>query len=241
MKKINFTEDAFGHALWDAYNGKFTFEIMERNDGWIAAQPAYYYFLDFENWWPHQQKAIKHVKGKVLDIGCGPAMHAVYLQSQRLDVLGIDVSRLAIKIAKMRGLQKAKVLSIDDVGRLRTKFDTILLLGNNWGLMRNLTRARKALDDLYKITSDEALIIAESYSSKQSPHHLKYQRENFKNGRLPGQERVRIRYNLYCSQWFDFLFSTTEEIELILKGTGWSVRKYFQSGQSKFIAIIYKG
>jgi 2-polyprenyl-3-methyl-5-hydroxy-6-metoxy-1,4-benzoquinol methylase len=55
------------------------------------------------------------VKGRVLDIGCGAGRHSLYLQNQGFQVLGIDNSPLAVKVAKLRGLKRVKVMSIEDI------------------------------------------------------------------------------------------------------------------------------
>jgi methylase of polypeptide subunit release factors len=241
-KNMKAIKDATGQAIWAAFNGKYGFEVVERDDGFIVGGTTAQYFSEFKDWLSHEKKAIKYVKGKVLDIGCGAGKHAIYLQNKGFDVTAIDISPLAIKICKKRGLKKAKILSIDKVSSLKTKFDTVLLLGNNWGLLQNFKKARKILKDLFKITSDNAVIIAESSdpTKKQEVEEIQYQKQNLKKGRMPGQRRIRIRFRNYCSDWFDYLGVSKTEMEEILKNTGWTVKKYFDSERSSFIAIIEK-
>ena len=231
---MNAIKDATGQAIWAAFNGKYGFEVVERDDGFVVGGTTAQYFSKFKEWLPHEKRAIKYAKGKVLDIGCGAGRHAIYLQNKGLDVTAIDVSPLAIKVCKKRGLKKAKVMSIDEVSKLKTKFDTILLLGNNWGLLQNFRKARKILFDLSKITSDRAIIIAESSDpTKQlEPEQIEYQKQNLKKGRMLGQRRIRIRFRNYCSDWFDYLGVSKTEMEKILKNTGWGVKRYFDSERS---------
>jgi 2-polyprenyl-3-methyl-5-hydroxy-6-metoxy-1,4-benzoquinol methylase len=73
---------------------------------------------------------MRFVKGRVLDIGCGAGRVALYLQKKGFDVSGIDVSPLAVKVCKLRGLKKARVLSISNIGAKLGKFDTLLMFGN---------------------------------------------------------------------------------------------------------------
>lgn len=239
---MNAIKDATGQAIWAAFNGKYSFEVVERDDGFVVGGTTAQYFLEFKDWLPHEKKAIKHVKGKVLDIGCGAGKHAIYLQNKGFDVTAIDISPLAIKVCRKRGLKKAKVLSIDDVTKLKTKFDMVLLLGNNWGLLQNFKKAKKILADLSKITSDKAIIIAESSdpTKKLEPEEIRYQKQNLKKGRMSGQRRIRIRFRSYCSDWFDYLGVSKTEMQKILKNTKWKVKKYFDSERSSFIAIIEK-
>ena len=104
-------EDAFGQEIYDHYMGKGGFEIVERDDGYFdKTNGPDYYFLDYDHWPTHQKKGIRYAKGRVLDIGCGAGRHVLYLQDKGLDVLGIDISPLAIKVCKKRGLKKAKAM-----------------------------------------------------------------------------------------------------------------------------------
>ena len=99
-------EVAVGQEIWAYYNGKRRFEIVERDDGYIDNGPdVAMYFSSYEDWSPLDKKAIEFVKGRVLDIGCGAGSHSLYLQEKGFDFLGTDISPLAIKVCKLRGLK----------------------------------------------------------------------------------------------------------------------------------------
>jgi len=57
---------------------------------------------------------------------------------------------------------------------------------------------------------------------------------------MTGQVRIRIRFRKYISKWFNYLLVSKEEMEKILDGTGWKIREYIDSNNSKSIAIIEK-
>ena len=236
-------EDAFGRMLWAYYNGQRVFEIDERDDGYIEASTSpKMYFSDYEDWPHHEKKAIEYVKGRVLDIGCGAGRHSLYLQKKGLDVLGIDNSPLAIKVCKLRGLKKAKIMSIEDIDFKPKSFDTIIMMGNNFGLFGSFQKARSLLKRFHKITSDDGLIVAETRDpyKTDNPAHLEYHELNRKRGRMGGQVRIRVRFGKYATPWFDYLFVSKEEMDEILKGTGWKVKQYIDSGNALYIAIIEK-
>ena len=236
-------EDAFGRMLWAYYNGQRVFEIDERDDGYIEASTSpKLYFSDYEDWPQHEKKAMEYVKGRVLDIGCGAGRHSLYLQKKGLDVLGIDNSPLAIKVCKLRGLKKAKIMSIEDIDFKPKSFDTIIMMGNNFGLFGSFQKARSLLKRFHKITSDDGLIVAETRDpyKTDNPAHLEYHKLNRKRGRMGGQVRIRVRFEKYATPWFDYLFVSKEEMDEILKGTGWKVKQYIDSGNALYIAIIEK-
>ena len=189
-------EDAIGQELWAYYNGKESFEIIERDDGYIDARfNISYYFSGYDDWMSIEKKSMVRVKGRVLDIGCGAGRHALHLQERGFDVLGIDISPLAIEVCKLRGLKKAEVMPIDDVRFGVDSFDTILLMGNNFGLLSSFKKAQRLLKRLYKMTSGAALIIASTRDiyRTDNPAHLEYHEFNKRRGRLGGQMRIRVK------------------------------------------------
>ena len=244
LRILKSEEDAYGQEMWAYYKGREVFEIVERDDGYISASPALpkMYFSDYDDWPPHEKKAMEFVKGRVLDIGCGAGRHALYLQKRGLKVLGIDNSPLAVKICKLRGVKRVEVMSIEEINFKPNSFDTILMMGGNFGLFGGFKKARRLLKRFYKITSHDALIIAETRDpyKTNNPAHLEYHDFNRKRGRMPGQVRIRIRFEKYATRWFDYLLVSREEMKEILEGTGWKVKQFLDSGNSKYIAIIEK-
>lgn len=226
-------EDAYGHQLYDYFKGKSRgLEIVEREDGFIQANfGPQTYLSEYEGWSSHEKKAMRYVRGRVLDIGCGAGRHSLYLQKKGFKVHGVDISPLAIQVCRMRGLKNARVMSIDQLGPRLGKFDTILMLGNNFGLFRNPKRARILLRRFLKITTPGARLIAESldpYRTKD-PAHLEYHRSNKRNGRMAGQVRIRIRYKRYATPWFDYLLVARNEMRQIMSGTGWKINRFLLS------------
>ncbi len=241
-KKIDKNKDATGHAVYDAFYGKYGFEVVEREDGYVVGGNSSQYFDKYEKWSPHEKKAIKYAEGEILDIGCGAGKHSLYLQSKGFSVISIDISPLLIKVCKKRGLKKAKLLSIEKIQKLKKYFNTILLLGGNFGLLQNYNKAKNTLKLLYKVSKDKAVIIAESldpYKTKQKAN-LEYIKFNLKRNRMAGQRKIRIRYRNFASDWFDYLGVSKKEMERIVEDTGWKIKKFFDSERSSYIAIISK-
>jgi SAM-dependent methyltransferase len=237
-------EDAYGQEIWAYHQGREVFEIVERDDGYISAASVLpkMYFSEYEDWPPHEKKAMEFVKGRVLDIGCGAGRHSLYLQSKGFDVLGIDISPLAIKVCKLRGLRKAEVMSIEEINFKPNSFDTIIMMGNNFGLFGSFEKARRLLKRFRKITSKDALIIAETRDPymTDNPAHLEYHEFNKKRGRRAGQLTIRVRFEKYATPWFDYLMVSRDEMKELLKGTRWKIKEFIDSDGSQYIAIIEK-
>ena len=159
------------------HNGKSKHFIIERSDGYLDIMETKLAFQDYEDWPDYDKEAMNSVKGRVLDVGCGAGRHAIYLQNKGFDVLGIDISPLAIEVCKKRGLKNAEVMAIEEVYYRADSFDTVLMMGNNFGLFGNPEKARVLLEKFHTMTASDAVIIASSNDVYQTsdPLHLKYQ------------------------------------------------------------------
>ncbi|MCW4022532.1 MAG: class I SAM-dependent methyltransferase [archaeon] len=235
-------EDAFGQMLWNYYNGNQIFETIERDDGLKNQLNPLTYFSSYKNWQPSEQKAMDFVKGKVLDIGCGAGRHSLYLQEKGFEVVGIDVSPLAIKVCKLRGLKQAKVMPVENLDFKLNSFDTIIMMGNNFGLLGSLSKAQKVLKSFYEITSENAVIIADTRDPYKTddPNHLAYHELNKKKGRMGGQVRIRTVFQDCVSPWFDYLMVSKQEMVQVLEGTGWCIKQLINSKTSNYVAVIEK-
>lgn len=241
---MNPKQDAYGQIIWNYYQKNEGYEIVERDDGHIdVSNNPEVYFSEYNDWSEHQKKAMSFVKKNVLDIGCGAGRHSLYLQEQGFNITAIDQSPLAIEICIHRGIENALNMSISEIHKFKSKsFDTILMLGNNFGLFGNLKRAKIMLKTMDRITSPQAYIIAESNDiyKTDNPVHLEYHQLNRDRCRMAGQLRIRIRYKNYKGKWFDYLFVSPKEMQEILMNTGWKVKQFIDSETSSYIAILEK-
>lgn len=241
--RLSESQDAYGLAVWNQYHGTPAFEVIERSDGSIAlsAGPEVY-LSEFPEWPKHEQAAMEQVAGRVLDIGCNAGRHALYLQEKGHDTVGVDNSPLAVETARLRGLRHARVLSITELSSAMGRFDTILMLCNNFGLFANRARARWLLRRFRSFTAPGARIIAESVDVHQAedPADVAYRQNNRQRGRMSGQIRLRCRYKRLATPWFDYLLVSKDEMEAIVLGTGWEVRQYLDSDEPRphYIAVI---
>ena len=239
------SQDAYGHLLSDYHNGRENVEIVEREDGFIDTSRLgpLNYFAEYADWAEHQKLAMVDATGRVLDIGCGAGRHCLYLQEQGHDVLGTDISPLAIQTCKSRGLKNALISPITQLSSKMGTFDTILMMGHNFGLVGNYKRAKWLLKRFAAMTTDTAKIIAETMDPYQTtePVHLAYHQFNRDRGRMSGQLRLRIRYRQYTTPWFDYLFVSKAEIEDILDDTKWQVERYIDAANTPtYVAILSK-
>ncbi|MDA1193090.1 MAG: class I SAM-dependent methyltransferase, partial [Candidatus Poribacteria bacterium] len=170
-------DDAFGQAVYNELHGDNEYEIIERDDGFIAVSaPVAAYFAPYAEWSPSMQRAMDFVRGRALDVGCGAGRVALHLQEQGHEVVGIDVSPLAVKTCLERGVTDARVCPIENTGAHLGVFDTIVMMGNNFGLFGNRVRARKLLRRFHAMTSTDGRIVAQSLDpyNTNDPLHRAY-------------------------------------------------------------------
>lgn len=237
-------KDAFGLALMDHLNGGNSVEIIERDDGLVESMTMEdsLYFAEFDEWPRHEQKAMRFVDGRVLDVGCGAGRVALWLQDQGHDVMGIDVSALAIKVSRERGVKKARVMDLKEVHPRLGSFDSVVMLGNNLGLLGSPSEAQTRLRTLAKIVRPGGRLIGSTLDpyATDSPEHLAYHRANRAKGRWGGEVRMRVRYKTSATDWFRYSFFSEEEVARLVEPTPWAVARFIRSAQHGYAAILQR-
>jgi SAM-dependent methyltransferase len=238
------TGDAYGEMLLAALDSDDEIlEIVEREDGTIMASkfgPASY-LAPYRGWPSHQRRAFRFARGRVLDVGAGAGRVALHLQEKGHDAVAIDSSPGAIEVCRKRGVRDARVMRVEDVDDSLGVFDTVVMYGNNLGLLSSRTKARRILRRLASITSERARIIGECLDpyGTDNPAHLAYHSRNRERGRMGGQIRIRVRYQDVATAWFDYLFLSQPELLEILDGTGWRLFRLLE-GERTYVAVIEK-
>lgn len=219
------TTDSFGRAMLDWVQGASTPEIIERNDGAIeiGAGPDGY-LSRFKDWPITERHSLNYVRGRVADVGCGGGRVALYLQQRGVDVVGIDVSALTIKAARLYGVKSTWCASVDRVHERISDFDTIILFGNNLGVFGTPAHARQILTTWATLVAPGTRLLVEStnpYSGGAPIVDRAYCQMNRRKGMALGQCRLRVWYDRSPSKWFSWFFASQSDLKQILRGTGW--------------------
>lgn len=224
-------EDAYGRLLMALHEGDASDEIMERDDGLLYAGSPEEYFQPFRRWPARERKAMRFVRGRVLDVGTGAGRVALHLQERGLEVVAIDESPGAVEVARRRGVEDARTVSVADLDESLGVFDTVLLFRNNFGLIGPEDRAPIFLRRLHKLTSERARIVTDSVdpariddpAQKDSPGH-----------------RFRVRFRKFATPWFYYLMLAPPELEQLVDGTGWVVVRVLADDTPRYVAILEK-
>jgi SAM-dependent methyltransferase len=239
---VKHAADGYGQMLLAAFEGRETTEIVERDDGFIdSAGGASMYLAPFRRWPAVQRRSMRFVRGRVLDVGCGGGRVCLHLQERGHDVVGIDISPGAVEVCRRRGARDVRLCSIDEVDESLGVFDTVVMMGNNFGLFASAAKAERLLRRFHRLTSDRGRIVAETRDVYRTddPAHLAYQERNRARGRMSGQIRIRVRYRDHATPWFDYLMVSRDELEGLLDGTGWQLERVLES-EDTYVAVIDK-
>jgi hypothetical protein len=160
------TGDGYGEMLLAALDesGGEMLEIVERDDGFIVASrfgPGFY-FAPFRKWPSRQRRALRLARGRVLDVGAGAGRVALHLEQK-----GSRGCRARLLAWCGRGVPAARrpgrlVLRLEEVDGSLGRFDTVVMYGNNLGLLASRAKGHRLLRRLHEITGQRGRILGGS-------------------------------------------------------------------------------
>jgi SAM-dependent methyltransferase len=230
LPPLDEAHDAYGQLLLAHFEGRESHEIMERDDGFIYAGDPSAYFAPYGKWPRTEKRALRFVRGRVLDVGCGAGRAALVLQEKGLEVVAIDESPLAIEVARRRGVRDARVLALADVDQALGAFDTVLIPRNNMGLAGLGKAGRRLLRRLHRLTTERARIVTDSVDpSRLEPEH-----------RATASRRIRVRYRNHASPWFRYVMLPAHDFAPLVAGSGWRVERILDDGSPRYGVVLEK-
>jgi len=155
--------------------------------------------------------------GPVLDIGCGPGRHVVALSRRGVVAVGVDISPLAVRLARTRGANVIEGSIFDRLPGAGT-WGSALLLDGNIGIggapCQLLTRVGALL-------APAGIVLLEVEGPDVSTRTL----------------RVRLESERTRSQWFPWARMSTGELPAIASTAGFDVREEWHSGGRWFAKL----
>jgi SAM-dependent methyltransferase len=236
--------DAFGRALLDYFDhGSDAREhFVERDDGYLESFDTAIYFTG-AGLAETEAGLADRAGSRVLDVGAGAGRHTLPLQESGRDVLALDISPGAAEVCRRRGVRRTFTGSVFDLADQGTDpFDTVLLFGNNFGLLESPGHAARFFEALNRVTRPDSEIIGTCVDPLATTDsiHLAYHEWNRGRGRLPGQLRLRSRWANVATPWFDYLFVAVEELAVLAGDAGWDL-VFHQQGPRPYAAVFQRG
>lgn len=232
--------DLFGLALKDYVKGERYKLLIERDDGYSNHMNLDLYFSRYEEWPDYEKCVLEHVRGRVLDVGCGAGRHSLYLQDKGFDVVSIDLSLEVVKVAKDMGCLNVIVMDARFLGFRYGSFNTILLLGNNFGIAGDVEDTVSMLRQLHDIGRDDTLVVTtcRDPTKTDNPAHLSYHERNRRLGLPIGLLKLRFKYKNMIGSWFKLLIVTPGEMRDICEKASWNLQVIIEGENGMYSAIL---
>ena len=164
-----------------------------------------------------EHAVLRRALGPVLDVGCGPGRHVVALGRLGVAAVGLDISPLAVRLARRRGASVIEGSIFNSVPRAGS-WGSALLLDGNIGIGG---RPQELLARVGALLRDDGLILVEV----EGPHV----RARTLNARLVSEQT--------SSRSFPWARLGITDLEAIAAEAGFTVREQWRSGDRWFAAL----
>lgn len=112
MRRLRPDRDAFGRVLLDYLNGREkAATVIERDDGRVDAENPAPYFDGVRKWFAVERQALRSSAAASSMSAPAPAGSRSSCKRRGHRVTAIDVSPLAVRVARKRGVKQAKVVA----------------------------------------------------------------------------------------------------------------------------------
>ncbi len=155
--------------------------------------------------------------GPVLDIGCGPGRHVVALSRRGVVAIGVDISPLAVRLARTRGAHVIEGSIFDRLPGAGT-WGSALLLDGNIGIGG---APCQLLARVGALLAPAGIVL------------LEVEDPDVPTGTL----RVRLESGRTRSHWFPWARMSTAELPAIASEAGFEVREKWHAGGRWFAAL----
>lgn len=214
--------DLLGLAMGDWLDGRRTPVHLRTRNGRRLAHDVGAYFAPVS---PEEELLLATARGPVLDIGCGPARHARYLQQHGLEAVGLDCSPRALATATALGLQLAVRRDVL-TEPIPAGFGTALLLDGNAGMGGTPAGTARLLAGLAAAAAPGARLLLSGRAAR---------------GRLWRGLDVRTEYRGATGPWSSWLVPSLDGLRILAAGTGWRQRLAIGSGARYWAAFELDG
>lgn len=233
--------DAFGRMAEDFHRGSLAERpVYRRDDGHVSEAHLEGYFADYGEWSGLEGRMVEEVAGSVLDLGCGVGRTALWAQGEGHDVVGIDRSPGAVRVARERGVERAVVGDLTEPP-LRGGFGTLLVVGKQLGLGRSRAALEGTLSELARLAAPDGRLVADL----NDPTHPDARAESeYLAGHGLGEgvayRRFRVEYGGLAGPWTDLLMASPEAFEGTVAGTPWTLDELLEGRGSAYGAVLVR-
>lgn len=229
--------DPFGEAIHDYFEkGKAPDLIVNSNYTENEEIAASWFFRSEKEMPKIEQIALKHCRGRILDIGAAAGCHSIILQKKGFSVTALEQSQLAAEVLKKRGIQK--VICEDIYSFTNQQFDTLLLLMNGAGIGKTISGLKKLLLHLQPLIAEKGQILIDSsdikYLFREDDGSVWF---DLANPKYYGEMTYEVTYKKSVSK-FQWLFVDFDTLKKLADKTGFECELLESGKHHDFLAQL---
>ncbi|MFD1164443.1 class I SAM-dependent methyltransferase [Sphingobacterium daejeonense] len=223
--------DVYGEALYDFQElGELKEPLLLHSSyGDIEEMPVEVFFREEDDIPELEYIALSLCDGKVLDVGAGAGVHALYLQAKGFDVDAMEISETACKIMEKRGVKN--VIHADFFKFKEKKYDTLLFLMNGIGISGTIEGFRKLLIHSKELLTERGQLLFDSSNISYLYDEYRIQRPDHYFGEI----NFQYEYKGNMGQPFQWLYIDQQTLIKIAHEENWVVQVLFEDDNDQYL------
>jgi SAM-dependent methyltransferase len=222
--------DIYGNALFDFHtSGKAEILWLHNSYDEPEEMPVDVFFRDREEMPEIELEAMQLCKGKVLDVGAGVGSHALILD-RNFDVTAIDISPIAVRIMKERGVKNPL---LQDFFKVEEKYDTLLFMMNGIGLTGTLQGFEDFLQSAKRLLNPKGQLLFDS-----SDISYLYEDIPMPTDRYFGEISYCYEYKAQKGNWFNWLYIDPKTLKRLCQQYGWNCSIAYVDENDQYLAQL---
>ena len=223
--------DVYGEALYDFQElGELKEPLLLHSSyGDIEEMPVEVFFREEDDIPDLEYIALSLCDGKVLDVGAGAGVHALYLQSKGFDVDAMEISETACKIMEKRGVKN--VIHADFFKFKEKKYDTLLFLMNGIGISGTIEGFRELLIHSKELLTERGQLLFDSSNISYLYDEYRIQRPDHYFGEI----NFQYEYKGNMGQPFQWLYIDQQTLIKIAHEENWVVQVLFEDDNDQYL------
>ncbi len=183
---------------------------------------------------PLERLALRHCRGRVLDLGAGSGRHALALQHRGLAVTAVETDGVLRGVLRERGIRRVR-RTVPGAGE---HFDTVLLLMNGLGLAGTLSGLPRLLAAVRPLLAPGGVLLADGTDVRAGypgPRDLR------PDGRYVGEMVLQLEYDGERGVPFPYVYPDPGRLRRMARAAGWRVRVLARAPGGAWLAALRPG
>ena len=193
--------------------------------------------------WAAERAVCETLRGRVLDLGCGPGSYSRFLERRGVEVVAVDSSPGAIRVCQERGCLDARVMDFTQSPFDGEVFDALLCTGNTVGINQSpatLTSFLAVMRGLLK-PGGRFVVSGVDPLGTTVPNRVEYHARNRTRGLPPALIRARLEYRGDLTDWWTLWIPTEREFEAATTEAGWAIESLERDGSMRLWVLRSAG